>query len=108
MPGGHGSEKGRRSMFRGIFLRLATVASLTGLASFGLLGAAPYGFAAGGAGSLDPTLGRGGGSLTTPVANPGGPGGILHAHHRTVLRRGYLPVPPPPHPSPGAPLPAPR
>src|SRR2546429_9094222 len=64
-----GEKKGRHRMFGRVFVRLATVAALTGLASFGLLGAAPSGFAAGGAGSLDPTFGQGGGGVASLNSN---------------------------------------
>ena len=47
-------------MFRRIFVGLATAAALSGLASLGLLGPAPSTFAAGSAGSPDPTFGSGG------------------------------------------------
>jgi uncharacterized delta-60 repeat protein len=83
-------------MFRGIFLRLATVASLTGLASFGLLGAAPSGFAAGGAGSLDPTFGRGGEVVTSLGTNQVATDAILQPNGDIVVSVGigavrYLP-----------------
>src|SRR3984893_7006913 len=65
MPGRHGPRrKGGARMFRSVFVRLTAVAGLMGLASFGLLGAAPSTFAAGRAGSLDPTVGKGGEGVT--------------------------------------------
>lgn len=56
-------------MVRGRFVRLATAAALSGLASFGLVAAAPSGFGAGGAGSLDPTFGKGGEVVTSLQSN---------------------------------------
>src|SRR5438876_11265255 len=92
----HGGEKGRRGMFRGIFVRLATAAALTGLASFGLLGAAPSGFAAGGAGSLDPRFGRSGEVVTGLGTNQVATDAVLQPNGDIVLSVGigavrYLP-----------------
>jgi uncharacterized delta-60 repeat protein len=83
-------------MFGGIFVRLATAAALTGLASVGLLGAAPSGFAAGGAGSLDPTFGRGGEVVTSLGTNRVATDAILQPNGDIVVSVGigavrYLP-----------------
>ena len=83
-------------MFRRIFVGLATAAALSGLASLGLLGAAPSVFAAGGAGSLDPTFGSGGEVVTSLNTNNAPTDAVLQPNGDIVVSVGigavrYLP-----------------
>jgi uncharacterized delta-60 repeat protein len=83
-------------MFRSVFVRLTAVAGLTGLASFGLLGGAPSTFAAGSAGSLDPTFGNGGAVVTSLQSNNAPTDAVLQPNGDIVVSVGigavrYLP-----------------
>ena len=83
-------------MFRSVFVRLTAVAGLMGLASFGLLGAAPSTFAAGSAGSLDPAFGKGGEVVTSLQSNNAPTDAVLQPNGDIVVSVGigavrYLP-----------------